>query len=90
VQNVEQLGTRVLFSSATYHSNKWVLNETSTPLFFLFTQLVIAVVLFVISDVLKLLPDRLAFDLQVCKGLVAMVGLNVVGLRYGNNKILEA
>ncbi|KAK7062912.1 hypothetical protein VNI00_000410 [Paramarasmius palmivorus] len=65
-------------------ANKWVLNETSTPLFFLFTQLVIAVVLFVISDVLKLLPDRLTFDLQVCKGLVAMVGLNVVGLSFSN------
>ncbi|KAK1216638.1 hypothetical protein PQX77_020758 [Marasmius sp. AFHP31] len=65
-------------------ANKWVLNQTAAPLFFLFAQLVIAVVLFVVSDLLKLLPDRLTFDLQVCKGLVAMVGLNVVGLSFSN------
>jgi len=41
----------------------------------------IAVVLFLVSDFLRLLPDRISFDLAVCKGLVAMVGLNVVGLR---------
>jgi solute carrier family 35 (GDP-fucose transporter), member C1 len=58
------------------------LNKTDAPLFFLFTQLVIAVILFLISDVMRLLPDRLAFDMNVCKGLVPMVGLSVVGLRY--------
>jgi GDP-fucose transporter C1 len=62
-------------------SNKWVLNATDAPLFFLWTQLVIAVALFLLSDLLRLLPDRLSFDLAVCKGLVAMVGLNVIGLR---------
>ena len=41
----------------------------------------IAVVLFLVSDFWRLLPDRISFDLAVCKGLVAMVGLNVVGLR---------
>ena len=58
-----------------------MLNKTDTPLFFLWMQLAIAVVLFVISDVLRMLPDRLTFDLKICKGLVPMVGLNVVGLR---------
>ncbi|KIK68307.1 hypothetical protein GYMLUDRAFT_35692 [Collybiopsis luxurians FD-317 M1] len=65
-------------------ANKWVLNATEAPLFFLFTQLIIAVVLFVISDTMKLLPDKLTFDTNVCKGLVPMVGLNVVGLSFSN------
>ncbi|GAW09592.1 GDP-fucose transporter 1 [Lentinula edodes] len=65
-------------------ANKWVLNTTEAPLFFLFTQLVIAVVLFVISDTLKMLPDKLTFDVNVCKGLVAMVSLNVIGLSFSN------
>jgi solute carrier family 35 (GDP-fucose transporter), member C1 len=50
-------------------------------MFFLLAQLLIAVGLFVISDILKLLPDRLNFELSICKGLVPMVSLNVAGLR---------
>ncbi|KNZ75386.1 GDP-fucose transporter 1 [Termitomyces sp. J132] len=65
-------------------ANKWVLNVTSAPLFFLWTQLIIAVVLFVASDALRLLPDRLTFDPNVCKGLVSMVALNVIGLSFSN------
>ena len=65
-----------------FESNKWVLNTTAAPLFFLWTQLAIAVVLFIISDALRLLPDRLTFDVEICKGLVPMVGLNVIGLRF--------
>ncbi|KAF8892882.1 hypothetical protein BD779DRAFT_1765551 [Infundibulicybe gibba] len=64
--------------------NKWVLNATSTPLFFLLVQLVIAVVLFGISDFARLLPDRLTLDLEICKGLTLMVILNVVGLSFSN------
>ncbi|KXN88432.1 GDP-fucose transporter 1 [Leucoagaricus sp. SymC.cos] len=64
--------------------NKWVLNATDAPLFFLWTQLMIAVVLFLVSDLLRLLPDRLSFDIAVCKGLVAMVSLNVIGLSFSN------
>ncbi|KAJ7918492.1 hypothetical protein B0H13DRAFT_1607419 [Mycena leptocephala] len=52
------------------------------PLFFLLVQLIIAVVLFGIGDVLRLFPDRLTFDLQICKGLVSVVALNVVGLSF--------
>jgi hypothetical protein len=47
-------------------------------------QLSIAIVLFVISDALRMLPDKLTFDLKICKGLVPMVGLNVVGLRFAS------
>ena len=62
-------------------SNKWVLNTTETPLFFLWAQLAIAVLLFGVSDYMRLLPDRLTFDIATCRGLVPMVGLNVLGLR---------
>ncbi|KAJ6613641.1 hypothetical protein B0H10DRAFT_2222141 [Mycena sp. CBHHK59/15] len=65
-------------------ANKWVLNSTSAPLFFLLTQLCIAVILFVITDTLRFLPERLTFDIQVCKGLIPMVGLNVLGLSFSN------
>ncbi|PPQ74351.1 hypothetical protein CVT24_000662 [Panaeolus cyanescens] len=65
-------------------ANKWVLNTTETPLFFLWTQLAIAAVLFVVSDALRLLPDRLTFDVKTCKGLVPMVSLNVIGLSFSN------
>ncbi|KAF7343384.1 TPT domain-containing protein [Mycena venus] len=65
-------------------ANKWVLNETPAPLFFLTTQLFIAVCLFLIADTLRMLPDRLTFDVKVCKGLVPMVGLSVLGLSLSN------
>ena len=62
--------------------NKWVLNTTDTPLFFLLTQLLIAVLLFLLAHMAGLLQLPLQLDMQVCKGLIPMVGLNVVGLRY--------
>ncbi|KAJ6558005.1 hypothetical protein B0H19DRAFT_1149432 [Mycena capillaripes] len=73
-------------------ANKWVLNITSAPLFFLLIQLIIAVVLFGISDVLRLLPIRLTLHLKICKGLVSMVVLNVLGLSFSNYtlKLLDA
>ncbi|KAI0752878.1 hypothetical protein C8Q80DRAFT_1267350 [Daedaleopsis nitida] len=65
-------------------ANKWVLNSTDTPLFFLFTQLVIAVVLFLIAHMLGFLQLPLQLDLEVCKGLIPMVGLSVIGLSSSN------
>ena len=65
-----------------YRRNKWVLNSTEVPLFFLCTQLVIAVVFFLAAHALGLLHIPLEFDPVVLKGLVPMIGLNVVGLRY--------
>ncbi|KAJ7207907.1 hypothetical protein GGX14DRAFT_454796 [Mycena pura] len=64
------------------HLNKWVLNTTSAALFFLFIQLLIAVVLFGITDMLHLFQDRLTFNLTTCKGLLPMVVLNVLGLSF--------
>jgi len=65
-------------------ANKWVLSKTEVPLFFLFTQLLIAVLLFIAADFARLLPDRLTFDISICKGLVPMVGLNVLALSFSN------
>ncbi|KAF8173677.1 hypothetical protein BJ912DRAFT_70283 [Pholiota molesta] len=65
-------------------ANKWVLNTTTTPLFFLWAQLAIAALLFMASDALRLLPDRLTFNVETCRGLIPMVGLNVVGLSFSN------
>ncbi|KAF7293041.1 TPT domain-containing protein [Mycena indigotica] len=65
-------------------ANKWVLNTTTTPLFFLMTQCIIAVLLFLISDAMRILPDRLSFEVRACKGLVPMVSLSVLGLSLSN------
>ncbi|KZT01348.1 uncharacterized protein LAESUDRAFT_731340 [Laetiporus sulphureus 93-53] len=65
-------------------ANKWVLNTTDVPLFFLDTQLLIAVVLFLMAHVVGLLQLPIRLDMQVCKGLIPMVGLNVIGLSFSN------
>ena len=58
-----------------------MLNTTDTPLFFLWTQLAIAALLFVVCDLFRALPDRLSFDMATAKEMGAVVGLNVIGLR---------
>ncbi|KAJ7836488.1 hypothetical protein B0H13DRAFT_2368725 [Mycena leptocephala] len=45
-------------------ANKWVLDVTPAPLFFLLMQLPIVVALFTISNILNLLPERLTLDLN--------------------------
>ncbi|KAN0094825.1 hypothetical protein V8E55_003112 [Tylopilus felleus] len=65
-------------------ANKWVLQSTSAPLFFLFTQLVIAVILFLASHAAKIIQIPLFIDLQLIKGLTPMVTLNVIGLSFSN------
>jgi hypothetical protein len=62
--------------------NKWVLNETTVPIFFLFTQLVIAVVLFLIFHVLRIVQVPLHVDKPLLVGLWPMLILNVIGLTY--------
>jgi len=62
--------------------NKWVLNTTETPLFFLWSQLAIAALLFLACDALRVLPDRVTFDFKIIKDMIPVVGLNVLGLRY--------
>ncbi|KAJ7178080.1 hypothetical protein C8R46DRAFT_1075751 [Mycena filopes] len=65
-------------------ANKWVLQTTEIPITFLTTQMFIAVLLFLTSDALRILPERLTFDTKVIKGLGPMVGLNVLGLSLSN------
>lgn len=48
------------------------------------SQLIIAVVLFLLAHTAGVLQLPLQLDMQVCKGLIPMVGLNVVGLRCAN------
>ncbi|KAJ7359581.1 hypothetical protein DFH08DRAFT_846447 [Mycena albidolilacea] len=74
----------IVAALAMVMANKKVLNVTDAPLFFLLVQLIIAVLLFGIADVLRILPNRLTFDLKICKGLVYVVGLNVLGLSFSN------
>ncbi|XP_006455192.1 hypothetical protein AGABI2DRAFT_194846 [Agaricus bisporus var. bisporus H97] len=64
--------------------NKWVLNATEAPLFFLWTQLMVAVLLFLLSNLFRLLPDKLTLDLAVCKSLTPLVLLNVASLSFSN------
>ena len=61
--------------------NKWVLNTTTTPLFFLLAQLLIAVVLFVVTSAVGFIKVPLKPDPRKCKGLMPMVLINVIGLR---------
>jgi solute carrier family 35 (GDP-fucose transporter), member C1 len=63
--------------------NKWVLIKTTTPLFFLFAQLLIAVLMFLLTNALGLFKISLNLNWDVCTGLWPMIALNVVGLRYG-------
>ncbi|KAJ7606043.1 hypothetical protein FB45DRAFT_951695 [Roridomyces roridus] len=70
--------------AALSRRNKWVLNITSAPMFFLLTQLAIAVVLFVSANAMRILPDRLTFDLKICKALFPMVALSLLSLTLSN------
>jgi len=65
-------------------ANKWVLNNTAIPLFFLFAQLVIAVILLFVTDLFGIIRVPSKFDLTICKGLAPMVALNVLGLSCNN------
>ncbi|KAG2134119.1 hypothetical protein DEU56DRAFT_412927 [Suillus clintonianus] len=65
-------------------ANKWVLQTTKAPLFFLFSQLVIAVILFIIAHATRLLVVPLYVDTQLLIQLAPTIGLNVVGLSFSN------
>ncbi|KAF9242283.1 hypothetical protein BU15DRAFT_86870 [Melanogaster broomeanus] len=69
---------------AVHHRNKWVLQTTSAPLFFLLAQLVIAVILFLASHAVGLIQVPLHIDGPLLKMLAPMIALNVVGLSFSN------
>jgi len=65
--------------------NKWVLNVTSAPLFFLLSQLIIAVILFCLCNALKIITlPMMRLDLPTVKGLAPTVVFNVLSLSFGN------
>ncbi|KAI0267280.1 hypothetical protein BC834DRAFT_870600 [Gloeopeniophorella convolvens] len=65
--------------------NKWVLNITSAPLFFLFAQFIIAVILFAICHALKIMTlPMVHVDLAIVKGLASTVIFNVLALSTSN------
>src|SRR6266404_1690203 len=67
----------------TFHSNKWVLNVTTAPLFFLFAQFIIAVILFSLFHIFKIITlPMMRVDMPVLKGLASTVIYNVLALRY--------
>ncbi|KLO15543.1 hypothetical protein SCHPADRAFT_902312 [Schizopora paradoxa] len=65
-------------------ANKWVLNATDVPLFFLFAQLIIAVLLFLVCHAVRLLTLPFDFSLELMKGLAPMIILNVLSLSFSN------
>lgn len=74
--------TLVLLTLSIFSSNKWVLNVTSAPLFFLFTQLIIAVILFCIGHTLKIITVPLMrVDRPILIGLSSTIIFNVLSLR---------
>ncbi|KAH9994541.1 hypothetical protein BJV74DRAFT_831078 [Russula compacta] len=65
--------------------NKWVLNVTSAPLFFLLTQLIIAVILFCLGHASKIITlPMIHVDLRIVKGLAPTVILNLLSLSTSN------
>ncbi|KDQ54154.1 hypothetical protein JAAARDRAFT_196895 [Jaapia argillacea MUCL 33604] len=65
-------------------ANKWVLSTTETPLFFLFTQLVIAVVLFLGSHAIGIIKLPMDFSIPHMKAMAPLIALNVFGLSFSN------
>jgi GDP-fucose transporter C1 len=65
--------------------NKWVLNVTSAPLFFLFAQLVIAVILFCVGHTFKIITvPVMRIDRPILNGLASTVIFNVLSLSLSN------
>jgi GDP-fucose transporter C1 len=59
-----------------------VLNKTTIPVFFLFVQLSIAVVLLALSHLSGLIRITLALDPTTVKALAPLIAINVLGLKY--------
>ncbi|GJN88740.1 hypothetical protein Rhopal_001706-T1 [Rhodotorula paludigena] len=61
--------------------NKWVLNKVQIPLFFLFCQLAIAVVLLQLCALFGYMKLP-RMDITTCKGLAPLIACNVLGLAF--------
>ncbi|KAI0037064.1 hypothetical protein K488DRAFT_81559 [Vararia minispora EC-137] len=65
-------------------ANKWVLRSTDFPIFFLFIQMLIAVILFLVCHVVGIIQISMRFDRATLTGLAPLIFLNVVGLTANN------
>jgi len=65
-------------------ANKWVLNGTKTPLFFLLVQLIIACVLFLACHIFGFLKLPRSVDMHIIRGLAPLIACNVLGLSFNN------
>jgi GDP-fucose transporter C1 len=63
--------------------NKWVLLTTAIPIFFLFIQLSIAVILLLLCSAFNLLVLP-KWDAKVAKSLAPLIAINVSGLIFNN------
>ncbi|KAG8723554.1 hypothetical protein FRC09_002862 [Ceratobasidium sp. 395] len=65
-------------------ANKWVLNKTDVPVFFLFCQLLVAILLFVVAHIFGIVRLPKMVDMALLKGLAPMITLNVLNLNFNN------
>ncbi|KAF8607207.1 hypothetical protein BDV93DRAFT_520092 [Ceratobasidium sp. AG-I] len=65
-------------------ANKWVLNTTTIPVFFLFCQILVAILLFVVAHIVGMLRLPRMVDMALLKGLAPMITINVLGLNFNN------
>jgi GDP-fucose transporter C1 len=81
------MGTVVFYlvaALAMVMANKWVLNNTEIPLFFLLSQFLVAVVLFLAANAAGVISIPLEINARIVKGLAPAVCLSVVGLSFSN------
>jgi len=65
-------------------ANKWVLNGTTVPCFFLFMHLFIAVILLALSHFLKIIHLTFRLERSTLKSLLPIIALTVLGLNFNN------
>jgi len=65
-------------------ANKWVLNKTTVPCFFLLMQLLIAVLLLAVSRSLRLIRLTLRLNPTILRSLLPIISLTVLGLNFNN------
>lgn len=69
--------------------NKWVLMKTDIPVFFLFVQLSIAVVLLGITKWVGMFQISFELDKDTFKALFPMVAINVLGLKWVSDSLIS-
>lgn len=87
-QQSQALGITVFYLCAAITMvtvNKWVLISSPVPVFFLFCQLAMSVLLLLVCDLAGILPlPKPKLDLELSRQLAPLVGINVMGLTFNN------